>query len=87
MLNAMYIMNLATMSTILFTRRRERRISTYAYELSNKMEQEFTLIACMSSSTLQGALYIDNGASFRMTWVRNYFSSYREENIPDSDGE
>ena len=49
-------------------------------ELSNRMEDEFTLIACMIRSTLQCVWYIDSGASFHMTGVREYFSSYKEKN-------
>ena len=49
-------------------------------ELSNRMEDEFTLIACTLSSTSQCVLYIDIGASFHMIGVREYFSSYKKEN-------
>ena len=48
-------------------------------ELSSRMEDEFALIACMVSSTSQCVWYIDSGASFHMTRVREYFSSYKEE--------
>jgi len=54
--------------------------SASAEELSSRMEDEFALIACMVSSTSQTIWYIDNGVSFHMTGVREYFSSYKEEN-------
>lgn len=44
------------------------------------MEDEFALIACMVGSTTQWLWYIDSGESFHMTGVREYFSSYKEEN-------
>ena len=50
-----------------------------AEELSSRMEDEFSLIACMVSSTSQCFWYIDSGASFHMTGFREYFSSYKEE--------
>ena len=53
--------------------------SASAEELSNRMEDEFTLIAFMVSSTSQCVWYIDSGASFHMTGFREYFSSYKEE--------
>ena len=43
------------------------------------MEDEFSLIACLVSSTSKCVWYIDSGASFHMTGVREYFSSYKEE--------
>ena len=49
-------------------------------ELSSRMEDEFALIAYMVSSTSQTIWYIDIGASFLMTGVREYFFSYKEEN-------
>jgi len=45
------------------------------------MEQEFTLITCLSSSSSQGVWYIDGGAPFHVTGVREYFSSFKEEDI------
>ena len=53
--------------------------SASAEELSSRMEDEFALIACMVSSTSQCVWYIDSGGSFHMTGVREYFSSYKEE--------
>ena len=49
------------------------------------MEDEFALIACMVSSTSQCVWYIDSGASFHMTGVREYFSSYKEDNYKEED--
>ena len=53
--------------------------SASAEDLSTRMEDGFALIACMVSSTSQCVWYIDSGASFHMTGVREYFSSYKEE--------
>lgn len=51
-----------------------------AASASSRMEDEFALIACMVSSTSQIVWYIDSGASFHLTRVREYFSNYKEEN-------
>jgi transposase InsO family protein len=47
--------------------------------LQARFENEFSLIACLSSSTNSGVWYIDSGASSHMTGVRDYFSSLKEE--------
>lgn len=44
--------------------------STSVDELSSRMEQEFALIACLTSSTSQGVWCIDSGVSFHMIGVR-----------------
>jgi hypothetical protein len=46
-----------------------------------KFENEFSLIACLSSSSNSGVWYIDNGASSHITGVRGYFSSLKEEEM------
>ena len=61
--------------------KKQTTASASADELSSRMEDEFALIACMVSSTSQGVWYIDNGASFHMTRVREYFSSCKEKDI------
>jgi len=45
------------------------------------MEQEFTLISCLSSSTSEDVRYIDSGASFHIIRVWEYFSSDKEGDI------
>ena len=49
-----------------------------ASDLSSRLEDKF---ACLSGSTSQGVWYIDSGASTHMTGVREYFSSYKEEQM------
>lgn len=50
-------------------------------ELSSRIEDEFALIAYLTSSTSLGVWYINSGASFHMIGTREYFSSYKEEDI------
>ena len=47
-------------------------------DLSSRLEDEF---ACLSGSTLPGVCYIDGGSLAHMTRVREYFSSYQEEQM------
>lgn len=49
--------------------------------LSSRLEDEFALIACLSSSTSTGVQYIDSGASCHTTRVREYFSIYQEKEM------
>lgn len=46
--------------------------------LSSRLEDKF---ACLSGSNSQGVCYIDSRASTYMTGVREYFSSYKEEQV------
>ena len=45
------------------------------------MEQEFSLIAFLTSSTSQVVWYIENGESFHIIAVREYLFNYNEEEI------
>jgi hypothetical protein len=45
---------------------------------ATKFEDEFSLIACMTSSLVTGTWYIDSGASCHMTGVCEYFSRLEE---------
>jgi hypothetical protein len=45
-----------------------------------RFEDEFSVLACLSTSMVTGTWYIDSGASCHMTGVREYFSSLREYN-------
>lgn len=47
-------------------------------ELYSRLEEEF---ACLASSVLADVWYIDSRASTHMTRVREYFSSYQEEQM------
>ena len=47
-------------------------------DLSSRLEDKF---ACLAGSASQGLWYIDSGASAHMTGVREYFSSYKEEQM------
>jgi hypothetical protein len=56
--------------------------STEVDEFAARFENEFSLIACLSSSASSGGVwYIDSGASSHMTGVRDYFSSLKEEEM------
>ncbi len=46
------------------------------FGLSSRLEEEF---ACLSSSASADVGYIDSKALAHMTGVREYFSSYQEE--------
>lgn len=46
--------------------------------LSSRLKEEFT---CLASSTSTDVWYIDSGTSAHMTGVREYFSSYQEEQM------
>jgi len=48
------------------------------FEIYFRLEEEFT---CLESSVLADVWYIDNEASTHMTGVREYFSSYQEEQM------
>jgi hypothetical protein len=48
-------------------------------DFAAKFENEFSLLACLSSSASVGVWYIDNGASSHMTGVHDYFSRLKEE--------
>lgn len=50
-------------------------------EISNRVDREFTLITCLTSSTSQCVWYIDSVVSFHMMGVREEFSNYKEEDI------
>lgn len=52
--------------------------SEEASELSSRLEDEFV---CLSGSTSSGIWYIGSGGSAYMTGVREYFFSYREEQM------
>jgi hypothetical protein len=45
-----------------------------------RFEDEFSLLACLSTSMVTGTRYIDSGASCHMTGVRAYFNNLREYN-------
>ena len=47
--------------------------------LASQFEMDFTLIACMVSSTMSCVWYLDNGASFHMTGDKNLFSALEEK--------
>jgi hypothetical protein len=55
--------------------------STEVDEFATRFESEFSLIACLSSSTSSGIWYIDSGASSHMIGVRDYFSNLKEEEM------
>lgn len=49
--------------------------------LSSQFELDFTLIACMEI-TVQGSVrYLDFGASFHMTWTKEFFNSLEEKDL------
>jgi hypothetical protein len=45
-----------------------------------RFEDEFLLLACLSTSMVTGTWYIDNGASCHMTGVHEYFKNLKEYN-------
>ena len=45
-----------------------------------RFEDEFSLLACLSTSIVTGTWYIDSGASCHMTRVREYFNNLKEYN-------
>lgn len=47
-------------------------------DLSSRLEDEFV---CLAGSASKGVWYIDSGASAHMTRVREYFSSYKVEQM------
>jgi hypothetical protein len=55
--------------------------STDIDEFSSRFDDDFSLIACLSSSGTKATRvwHIDSGASYHMTGVREHFSSFREE--------
>lgn len=56
--------------------KQQKTTSIDIQDLSSRLEDEFVLIACLSSSTSTSVWYIDNGASTHMMGVRELFSSY-----------
>jgi hypothetical protein len=52
--------------------------STKVDDFAAGFENEFSLIACISSSTNCGVWHIDSGASSHMTRVHDYFSNLKE---------
>jgi hypothetical protein len=57
----------------------EASASTEVDDFATRFENEFSLIASLSSLASNGVWYIDNGASSHMTRVRYYFSNMKEE--------
>jgi hypothetical protein len=55
--------------------------STEVEEFATRFENEFSSIACLSSSTSSIAWYVDSGASSHMTRVQEYFYSLQEEEM------
>jgi hypothetical protein len=57
--------------------------STDIDEFSSRFDEDFLLIACLSISSTRATRvwYIDSGASYHMTGLRKYFSSFREEEM------
>jgi hypothetical protein len=55
--------------------------STKVDEFVARFENDFSLIACLSSSASTGVWYIDSVASSHMTGVRDFFSSLKEEEV------
>jgi hypothetical protein len=45
-----------------------------------RFEDEFSLLACLSTSMVIGTWYIDNGASCHVTRVCDYFNNLKECN-------
>jgi hypothetical protein len=45
-----------------------------------RFEDEFSLLACLSTSMVTGTWYIDSGASCHMTGVHEYFNNLKEYN-------
>jgi hypothetical protein len=45
-----------------------------------RFEDEFSLLACLSTSMVIGTWYIDSGASCHMIGVREYFGNLKEYN-------
>lgn len=56
-------------------KKQQATTSTNIAELSSRFEEEFSLIACLSSSITTCVWYIDIGVSCHMTRIREYFSS------------
>jgi len=48
----------------------QTKTSTNIENISSRLDDEFAVIACLSSSTATGVWYIDSGASCHMTRVR-----------------
>jgi hypothetical protein len=56
--------------------------STEVDEFSAKFEKEFSLVACLSSTSVSTSVwYIDSGASSHMTGVREYFTDLSEGDL------
>jgi hypothetical protein len=55
--------------------------STEVDEFAARFEDEFSLIACLSSSVSLVVWYVDSGASSHMTGMQEYFSSLQEEEM------
>jgi len=49
--------------------------------LASQFKMDFTLIACMVSSTMGCVWYLDSGASFHMTSDKNLFSALEEKDL------
>ena len=47
--------------------------------LASQFELDFTLIACMANTVMGSVWYLDPGASFHMTWCRDFFSDLEEK--------
>jgi hypothetical protein len=50
-------------------------------DFAARFENDFSFIACLSSSASSGVWYIDNGASSHMNEVHDYFSILKEEEM------
>jgi len=49
--------------------------------LASQFELDFTLIACMVSSMIGSVWYLDNGASFHMTRVKELLNDLEEKDL------
>jgi hypothetical protein len=50
-------------------------------EFAKRFEEDFCLVACMSSSTVTDVWYVDSGASCHMNGRKEFFSSLKEGGV------
>lgn len=49
--------------------------------LASQFDLHFTLITCMSNTMMGSLWYLDSGASFHMTWCRDFLSVMKEKDL------
>ena len=68
---------------LIFQKKKNKKASGSAAgeALASQFELDFSLIACMVSSAMGSAWYLDSGASFHMTRDKELFSSLEEKDL------